>query len=214
MKKFLLLLCILLGISGYTFAITQTVNEKDGVNYWYIKDIYKKWSTYFLSVDYIQYYQWYEAALARAEDGVIFWDLSTDYIQNYPASYYTTDKNGERIATKAIKKKITSYLIKIGNKWFSKLIKNTDFNKLSEIERMIIGPTYDPATWWGGGEYKRNINTKIRTIPFASSAKITVEWNSLSLDELVTWQKTPTQDFVKVFLKKWKIEWFRVEYHP
>lgn len=226
-------MCIVLGGLGYTFAITQTVNEKDGVNYGYIKNIYKKWSIYFLSVDYIQYYQWYEAALARAEDGVIFGDLSIEYNQNYPKTYYTTTSSGKRIATKAIKNKVTTYLTKIGQKWYDALIKkinnyNDDFlsnpqnyswnavdilNKLPEIERIVALTSFDPATWWGG-EYKRNTTTKLRTIAFSPSAKINVENKSLTLSELVTWQKNPTQKLVKVFLKKWKIEWFRIIYHP
>lgn len=226
MKKFLLLMCILLGALGYTFAITQPVNEKNWVNYWYINDIYKKWSTYFLSVDYIQYYQWYEAALARAEDWVILWGLWNGANENYPKSYYTTDKNGNKFATKTIRKRITNYLTKIWSEWFKKLGMDMNtyswakiddlFNSLSETERIIIGASYDPATWWGQKSYERNTNTKIRTIAFSPSAKISVEWKSISLNELVTWGKDPVSKLLvtKIFLKKSKIEWFRIEWHP
>jgi len=222
-KKLIILLVWFIFVSlGYTFAITQTVNETNGVNYGYIKNIYKKWTSYYLSVDYIQIYNWYEAALARAEDGVIFNSLSTDYNQNYPKSYYTSNKDGGRFATKTIRKKINTYLTKIGSNGLEKILNKLDtytwsnwyevFNNLPEIERMIVGPIYDPATWWGN--YIRNTNTKIRNIKFSTSAKIIVEDKNFSLDELVNWQKNPTQNLVKVFLKNSKIEWFRVEYHP
>ena len=208
---------------GHTFAITQTVNETNWINYGYIKNVYKKWATYFLSVDYIQIYQWYEAALARAEDGVILGSLSIKFNQSYPTSYYTTNSNGEIFATKTIRKKITAYLVKVGENGVGKILNKIDsytwsdpwhgFNDLSEIERMIAWPFYDPAAGWSAN-YIRNTNTQIRNIPFSSTAKITVEGNTMTLPELVTWAQSPTQFLVKVFLKKGKIEWFRVEFHP
>jgi len=223
MKKILLLIALFFLSFWSTFAITQKVNETNGINYGYIKSIYSTGTKYFLSVDYIQIYNWYEAALARAEDGEIFWSLSTDYNQNYPVSYYTTNQNNIRVATKTIRKKITAYLVKIGKKWLSKMVNKINnytwdnsadiFNTLTEIERMIIGPSFDPNGWWWRN-YVRNTNTQIRTIPFSPTAKITVEWNTMTLDQLVEWAKNPTQLLVKVFLKSSKIEWFRVEYHP
>lgn len=223
MKKLFLFMSILLISFWYTFAITQTVNETNWVNYGYLKGVYKKWSTYFLSVDYIQYYQSYEAALARAEDGFIIGSLSTDFNQNYPTSYYTTNSNGAILATKVIRKKLTAYLVKIGKKWREQFIagfNNYDwtnqsemFNSLTETKRMIAWPSFDPATWWGGN-YIRNTSSKIRNIPFSSSAKITVEGTSMSLKDLLNRSKEPTQNLVKVFLRKGKIEWFRIEYHP
>jgi hypothetical protein len=72
MKKLLLFLSMVFLFSGFTFAITQTVNETNGVNYGYLKNVYKSGNVYFLSVDYIQIYNSYEAAFARAEDGIIF----------------------------------------------------------------------------------------------------------------------------------------------
>ena len=223
MKKFFLLASIIFTFFWCTFAITQTVNETNGVNYGYLKNVYKTWNKYFLSVDYIQLYGWYEATLARAEDGEIFWSLPTDYNQNYPASYYITNQNGARIATKTIKKKITAYLVKNGKKWLDKILNKINsytgdnssdvFNALTEIERMIIGPSFDPdGGWWWN--YIRNTNTQIRNIQFSPTAKITVEWNSMTLPGLVSWAQHPTQLLVKVFLKNKKIEWFRVEYHP
>ncbi len=223
MKNFLLLISVFFVSLGFTFAISQPVNETNGVNYGYIKSIYKKWSNYILSVDYIQYYQSYEAALARAEDGVIFGDHPVDYNQNYPTSYFTTNSNGEKLATKVIRKKITAYLTKNGKKWREQLIAklsnyewpipSTIFNSLTEVERMIVWPSFDPAIWWGW-DYVRNTSTKIRNVQFSSSTKITVEGVSMSIEELFNWAKSPTQNLVKVFIKKGKIEWFRVEYHP
>ena len=212
---------------GSTFAITQSVNEVNGVNYGLIaKDcVYKKWSTYYLSIDYVQYFNWYEAALARAEDGIIFWDLSTDFNQNFPSSYYTTKSDWQRVATSTTKKKITTYLKKIGEKWYDSLIKKMNsnyigtvssrdiFNGLTEMERMIVWPSFDPngGRW---GTYIRNTSTKVRNIPFSKDAKITIEWSSMSLSQVYTWAQNPTQVFAKVYLQKGKILWFRVEYHP
>lgn len=221
MKKILLLALVIFIGFGYSFAITQTVNETNGVNYGYIKDVYKRWSTYYLSVDYIQYYQWYEAALARIDDGIIFWDLSTMYDQDYNYKYYYVEEDGQRFSTQVAKKAVAAYL-KNGKKKFNTLIKRLNdnnwnpesvFNNLSEVERMVAWPSFDPATWWGGN-YTRNTNTKIRNIPFASSATITVEWETMSLSWLLSRVQSPTQMLTKVFLKRGKIEWFRVEYQP
>jgi hypothetical protein len=77
---------------------------------------------------------------------------------------------------------------------------------------MILWPSFDPYSWWWL-YYIRNTNTKIKNVPFSSSAKITVQGSSLSLEELLNWWDLQTQNLVKVFLNKWKIEWFRVEYH-
>jgi hypothetical protein len=60
--------------------------------------------------------------LARAEDGIIFGNLSADFNQNYPKSYYTINSKGERLATKTIRKKTTEYLLKIGKDGREKLI--------------------------------------------------------------------------------------------
>lgn len=219
MKRFLSLAIILGIFFGCSFAITQTVNETNGVNYGYIKSISNVGTKYYLSVDYIQYYQGYEAALARAEDGVIFGDLSTDYNQNYPASYYTTTPDGHRLATKAIKKTITKYLVKNGSKKFDGLIKkmtnytgtnvSTIFNGLTETERMIVWSSFSPAKWrWT--EYIRNTNDKLRKTQFSPTAKVTVDTSTLTLSQLFTWAKTSPNSLVKVFLKKGKIEWFKL----
>ncbi len=224
MKKISLVLVTLFSLFFWcTFAITQKVNETNGINYGFIKNIYQTWSTYYLAIDYIQIYQWYDAALARAEDGEIFWTLSTDYNQNYPVKYYTTDQNSIRTATKTIRKKITAYLVKIGKKWLNKILNRINnyswdnsaevFNTLTEMERMIVGPSFDPATWWWWN-YTRNTNPQIRTIPFSPSARIIVEEKTLTLSGLVAWQQNPTQRLVKIFLQWGKIEWFNVAYHP
>ena len=217
MKKFLSLFLILGVFFGCTFAITQTVNETNGVNYGYIRSVSNVGTKYYLSVDYVQFYQWYEAALARAEDGIIFGDLP--FYQDYPASYYTTNNAGERIATKTIRKTITNYLVKNGSKKFDGLIKkmanytgmnvSTAFNRLTETERMIVWPSFSPANWrWA--EYIRNTSTKLRKTQFSPTAKITVDTSILTLPQLVTWAKTSTNSLVKVFLKKGKIEWFKL----
>jgi len=220
MKKLLFLISLIFVFSGYTFAITQTVNETNGVNYGYLKNVYIKWTTYYVSIDYVQLYMWYEAALARAEDGVIFGDLAINFNQNYPAKYYILQSNGEKLANKVIRKKINTYLVKIGKKGREKLIaklNNYDwsnpselFNTMTEIERMIAWPSFEPATWWSA-KYIRNTNTQIRNIPFSPTAEISVEWNSMTLPELVTRSQMPSQNLVKVFLKKGKIEWFRID---
>ena len=219
MKKFLSLFLILGVFFGCTFAITQTVNETNGINYGYIKSISNIGTKYYLSIDYIQYYQWYEAAVARAGDGIIFGDLSIDFNQNYPASYYTTNTAGERIATKAIRKTITKYLVKNGSKKFDSLIKkitnytgtniSTIFNGLTETERMIVWASFSPAKWrWV--EYIRNTNDKLRKIQFSPTTKITIDTGTLTLSQLVTWAQPATKALVKVFLTKGKIEWFRL----
>jgi hypothetical protein len=157
MKKLLSLLLTMFVFFGCTFAITQTVNETNGVNYGYIKGVSNVGTKYYLSVDYIQYYQSYEAALARAEDGIIFGDLSIDFNQNYSDYSYTINDDGQRFATKAIRKKIAAYLVKNGKKGYDKLIAKMTasyiatisisdvFNELSETERMIVGPSFSPA---------------------------------------------------------------------
>lgn len=223
MKKIFLLASLLFTFFGFTFAISQTVNETNGVNYGYIHSIYKTGTKYFLSVDYVQYYKWYEAVLARAEDGMIFWDLDMTFNQDYPTTSYTTNASGYRIATRAVKRTISAYLTRNGQRRINVLLWKMNnytgtnsadlFNGFTQTERMIIWPAYDPATWWGW-DYVRNTTTKLRKVQFGTSPRITVEGNILSLDELVTWAQHPTQLFLKVFLQRGKIEWFRVEYHP
>ena len=221
MKKFLSLFLILGVFFGCTFAITQTVNETNGINYGYIKNVYQSWALYYLAIDYVQIYTGYDAALARIEDGVIFGDLWTDYNQKYPTSSYTTDKNGARFATKTIRSRLQKYLTKAKRKSLKKvMVKGTDnwisaaqFNKFSENDRMILAPSFDPDWWWGGN-YLRNSSPTIRNIPFSPSAKITVEDKTLTLSGLVTWEQHPTQIMGKVFLQNWTIQGFRVEYHP
>lgn len=82
MKKLLLLISVLLVSFWYTFAITQTVNETNWINYWYIKKVFQKNWSYYLNVDFIQVYGWSDSVLARIED----WDCN---IVKWSWIYYT-----------------------------------------------------------------------------------------------------------------------------
>lgn len=102
MKRLISLLMVFSLFASTTFAITQTVNEKDWINYGFIQKVYKKNFKYYVTVDYIQLYTWKEGLIASIED----WDCKISW---YTKKQLTDIANKSSLDTNGIPTNKTFY---------------------------------------------------------------------------------------------------------